>query len=73
MAVTKVFVSSVSKGFEGTREEIIQDLRKAGYEVNAMEQFGAQSDPPIEVCLRELRKADVVVLIVGPRYGSRLP
>jgi hypothetical protein len=73
MSATKVFVSSVSKGLEDTRGELIQDLGKAGYDVNGMEQFGAQSDPPIEVCLRELRKTDVVVLIVGPRYGSLLP
>ena len=37
-----------------------------------MESFGAQPDPPLDVCLRELRKSDVVVLIVGPRYGSLL-
>jgi len=38
-----------------------------------MESFGAQADPALDVCLRELRKSDVVVLIVGPRYGSVLP
>ena len=38
-----------------------------------MEDFGAQVDIPIDVCIREARKADVVVLIIGPRYGSLLP
>lgn len=45
----------------------------AGFDVGAMEYFGAQPHAPIETCLRELQKADVVVLIVGPRYGSLLP
>jgi hypothetical protein len=71
--MTRVFVSSISQGLEETRVQIISDLTKAGYDTGAMEQFGAQSPPPIEVCLREVRRADVLVLIVGPRYGSLLP
>lgn len=69
----RVFVSSVSKGLVPVRRQIIDDLRTAGFYVGAMEQFGAQAEVPLEVCLRDLRKADVVVLIVGPRYGSLLP
>ena len=38
----KIFVSSVSKQLESTRKQIIQDLSKAGYDVRAMEKFGAQ-------------------------------
>ncbi len=69
----KVFVSSVSEGLAQVRQQVIRDLHKAGYDVTAMEHFGAQADTPIEVCLREVRRADVVVLAVGPRYGSLLP
>jgi len=71
--VIRVFVSSVSKGLVPVRKQIIDDLRTAGLDVGAMEHFGAQAEVPLEVCLRDLRKADVVVLIVGPRYGSVLP
>jgi hypothetical protein len=71
--VIRVFVSSVSKGLVPVRQQILSQLRTAGYDVGAMESFGAQSDPPLDVCLRELRKSDVVVLMVGPRYGSLLP
>jgi len=66
-------VSSVSQGLEATRRQVISDLQKTGYAVDAMEQFGAQAQPPIDVCLREIRKAEAVVLLVGPRYGSLLP
>jgi len=38
-----------------------------------MEQFGAQLQMSIDVCLREIRKAEVVILLIGPRYGSLLP
>ena len=69
----RVFVSSVSGGLEGTRNQIIQDLNKAGYDVSAMERFGAQPTVPLDVCLNELRNSDAVVLIIGPRYGSLLP
>jgi hypothetical protein len=69
----RVFVSSVSKGLEDARARLIAVLRKADYDVRAMEDFGAQSVPPLDVCLRQLRDSDVVALIVGPRYGSELP
>ena len=69
----RAFVSSVSKGLEKVRAQLIAMLRKADYDVCAMEDFGAQGMPPLDVCLRQLRDSDVVVLIVGPRYGSELP
>ena len=69
----KTFVSSVSAQLESTRSQIIQDLNTAGYAVSAMEGFGAQPTVPLDVCLRELRSSDIVVLLVGPRYGSLLP
>lgn len=69
----RVFVSSVSKGLVPVRRQVIGHLRTAGYDVGAMEYFGAQNELPLDVCLRDLRKADVVVLILGPRYGSVLP
>lgn len=71
--MTRVFVSSVSKVLTSVRQKIIAQLQTAGYDVGAMELFGAQPPPPLDVCLRELRKSDVVVLIVGPSYGSPSP
>lgn len=71
--MTRVFVSSVSAGLETARQQIIAELQTAGYDVGAMERFGSQPQPPIDVCLREVRNAGIVVLIIGPRYGSLLP
>ena len=69
----RVFVSSVSKGLVSVRKTVVSQLRTANYDVGAMESFGAQPEPPLDVCLGELRKSDAAVLIVGPRYGSLLP
>ena len=60
----RVFVSSVSGGLEDTRNQIIRDLNKAGYDVSAMERFGAQPTVPLDVCLNELRNSDAVVLLI---------
>ena len=66
----KTFVSSVSAQLKSTRSQIIQDLSKAGYDVSAMERFGAQPAVPLDVCLGEVRISDVAILLVGPRYGT---
>ncbi len=35
-----------------------------------MEEWGASSEPPAEMCRRRLESADVVVLVLGATYGS---
>ena len=69
----KVFISSISHGLESTRKDIVQDLRAGQFGVLHMEVFGARDDLPLETCLKELRNADVAVVVIGPRYGSLTP
>jgi hypothetical protein len=68
--MVKVFVSSVSKGLEDTRRQLFDALRVGNYQLVNMEAFGARPSPPLDVCLSELRTADAVIVIIGPRYGS---
>ena len=46
---------------------------KLQHQHDSMEFFGALSDLPIETCLEEVRRSDVMVVIVGHRYGSLVP
>lgn len=65
-----VFVSSVFRGLEEIRERLMEAIREAGDIPVGMEDFGARVESPREVFLDEVRPTDVVVLIVGPRYGE---
>lgn len=71
--MVKVFLSSVSRSLSEVRATILAHLRTARYDVISMETFGADPEIPLEVCLREIRTADVVVLVIGPTYGTIHP
>jgi len=65
----KVFISSVIAGFESYRDAAGQGVHSLGHQAIRAEDFGAAPASPQEVCLRGVRAADVVVLLVGARYG----
>ncbi len=66
----RVFVSSVYHGLVGVRDRLIRLINVAGDKPVSMEGFGARPEQPLGVCLSELRSSDVVILIIGPQYGS---
>jgi hypothetical protein len=65
----KVFISSVITGFEAEREAAAEAARSLGFEVKLAEDFPALADSPQVACLAGVRWADVVVLLLGDRYG----
>ncbi len=65
----KVFISSVISGFEPYREAARQAIESLGGTVIQAEDFPAASGTPQQVCLQGVRDADIVVLILGERYG----
>ena len=67
----KVFVSSVIGGFETFREAASDAVRSLGYEVIRAEDFGASPTSPQVACLASVREADLVVLLLGARYGAK--
>jgi hypothetical protein len=69
--MTTVFVSSVFVGLEEIRDRLKKTIKRAGDVPIGMEEFGARVEEPRDVFLDEVRPTDVVILIVGPRYGSR--
>lgn len=68
-----VFVCSTYADLIEEREAVLQVIRKLQHQHDSMEFFGARTDLPIETCLEEVRRSDVLVVIVGHRYGSFVP
>lgn len=67
----KVFISSVIEGMEPYREAAARGAQTLGHEVLRAEDYGASPDTPQRTCLAGVRDADVVVLLLGDRYGHR--
>ena len=58
---------------EQEREAVLDAILRVQSRHNAMEFFGARPGRPIDVCLDEVRKSDLLVVIVGLKYGSLPP
>jgi len=65
----KVFISSLIGGFEEFRAAARSAIIALRHEPVVAEDFGAQTSSPQIACLHGLRSADLVVLILGGRYG----
>ena len=68
-----VFVCSTFDDLEREREGVLDAIRRVQSRHNAMEFFGARPGRPIDVCLDEVRNSDLLVVIVGLKYGSLPP
>lgn len=69
----KIFLSSVISGMEEFREAAREAAESLSHTVIAAEDFGASPLSPQQVCLTGVRQADVVVLLLGTRYGAGQP
>lgn len=68
-----VFLCSTYSDLVDEREAVLDAIRRLQFQHDSMEFFGARTDLPIETCLHEVRKSDVLVVIVGYRYGTLVP
>jgi hypothetical protein len=75
----QVFVSSTGFGLRGFRDvahDVIENFRHEGlrcFEPVMMEDFGAEDAPAREACADKVRECDLLVGIVGIRYGDHPP
>lgn len=69
----RVFLSSVISGFEPYRDAAGRAIRTLRHDLIRAEDFGASPAPPQQVCLEGVRRSDVVVLVLGERYGYVQP
>jgi hypothetical protein len=67
----KIFVSSVVRGFQEYRDAAVRAAKALRHEVKRSEDFTASSATPQQTCLAGVRWAEVVVMILGARYGER--
>jgi len=65
----KIFVSSVMNGFEEFREAAFAAIRSLDHDIVRAEDFPASTTSSRVACLQGVREADLVVLILGERYG----
>lgn len=71
--IIRVFVCSTFIDLAEERKLVLETIRRLKLEHDSMEFFGARSKLPIKTCLEEVRKSDVLVVIVGNRYGNLVP
>jgi len=73
MASLTVFVCGTFSDLGVEREAALDSIIRLQLRHDSMEFFGARAEQPIETCLEEVRKSDVLVVIVGHLYGSIVP
>lgn len=69
----KVFISSLISGMEDERAAAKRAVEILGHEATMAEDFGAKASSPQVACLQAVRGADLVVLVLGRRYGVKQP
>lgn len=67
----KIFISSLISGMETERAATKRAIELLRHEAVMAEYFGAQVSSPQIACLTGLRQSDLVVLVLGTRYGVK--
>lgn len=68
----KVFISSTFLDLVPYRQKVNDAIQRLQQVVVGMELFGAETDTPVETCVRRVKESSIFILIVGFRYGSVL-
>ena len=71
--MTRVFISSTSGALDLYRAAAVDACRRHGLTPVHMESFSADPHWPVAVCRREVETCDLLVLLLGERYGDRPP
>lgn len=69
----QVYVSSTFGDLAEHRQVVIESIQRLGAVAVAMEHFGSSAASPLEVCRDQVLHSDVIVLLLGHRYGAILP
>src|SRR6185369_7204086 len=69
MSKTRVYVSSTFEDLKDYRAKVNEGLRRAGYELVAMEDYPAFDQRPLQKCLDDLASCQLYIGILAKRYG----
>ncbi len=69
----RVFLSSTYEDLTRHRDTVEASFAMSGIDYNAMEHFGSNPRPPIQICLAAVDASDAFVGILGVRYGGCPP
>jgi len=65
----KVFLSSTFKDLIAERQTVEAAIQRMSAQYIGMEHFGSFAEEPLSRCLRKVRSADVLILVLGHEYG----
>jgi Domain of unknown function (DUF4062) len=67
--MTTIYLSSTYEDLKDYRIAVFEALRKAGYQVLAMEDYVAADKRPVDKCLADVAEADIYIGLFAYRYG----
>lgn len=67
--MARVYLSSTYRDLAAQREAVCKALRKLRHQIVSMEDYSAESRPPLDKCLADVRSCDIYVGIFAWRYG----
>ena len=65
----KVFLSSTFKDLSSERQAVEAAIQRMAAQYIGMEYFGSFADEPLKKCLNKVKSANVIVLVLGHKYG----
>jgi len=68
-----VFLCSTFADLEAERAVVLDVAQRLQLQHASMEFFGARANRPLETCLDEVRRSDIVIVIAGHHYGAIVP
>ena len=68
--IYRVFISSTFQDLQKDRKAVYEQVLRAGHVPAGMELFSAGIEQELAVIKRAIDSSDVIVLLIGSRYGS---
>lgn len=71
--IFKVFLCSTYSDLIEERQAVLDTIRRLQLLYDSMEFFGARPGRPLDTVLQEVKASNIVIVIIGHRYGTIVP